>query len=84
MTLTAGTAPNSPQPGTIGGANALIIPQFALAGGWSTQIALVNTTNATIVGRVDFLDTDGNPMPLKLNGETRTKRCTPFSPFSIP
>lgn len=71
-TLTAGSTPNSPTAGTIGGATALIIPQFAIAGGWATQIALVNNTNATIVGRIDILDASGNPLATGLNGETRS------------
>ena len=71
-TLTVGATPNSPAPGTVGGSNALIIPQFAIAGGWATQIALTNNTNATLVGRIDVFDTSGKPMPVKLNGETRS------------
>ena len=51
---------------------AVIIPQFAIAGGWATQIALVNNTNATLVGHIDVFDTNGHPMPVKLNGETRS------------
>lgn len=72
MTLTAGSTPNTPQAGSVGGSSALIIPQFAIAGGWATQIALINNTNATIVGRIDVFDTAGNPLPASLNGETRS------------
>jgi len=57
---------------TVGGTTAVIIPQFAIAGGWATQIALVNNTNATLVGHIDVFDTNGRPMPVKLNGETRS------------
>jgi hypothetical protein len=71
-TLVAGTTPDTPQPGTIGSALALIVPQFAISGGWATQIALVNNAGSTIVGRVDFFDIDGNPMPVPLNGDTRS------------
>src|SRR2546425_2068511 len=71
-TLTGGATPNSPASGTVGGTTAVIIPQFAIAGGWATEIALVNNTNATLVGRIDLFDTSGNPLPLKLNGETRS------------
>jgi hypothetical protein len=72
ITLTSGATENSPLAGTVGSSTAVIIPQFALAGGWSTQIALVNNTNATIVGRIDVFDTAGHPLPVKLNGETRS------------
>jgi hypothetical protein len=71
-TLTAGVSPNSPAVGTVGGTTALIIPQFALAGGWATEVALVNNSNATLVGRIDVFDTTGAPMPVDLNGETRS------------
>jgi hypothetical protein len=71
-TLAAGTLPNTPDAGTVGGSNALIIPQFAMAGGWATQIALVNNTTSTLVGRIDVFDTEGNPMGVNLNGETRS------------
>jgi hypothetical protein len=72
QTLTAGATPNTPQAGTVGGVNALIIPQFAIAGGWATQIALINNTTSTLSGRIDLFDTAGNPMGVNLNGETRS------------
>jgi hypothetical protein len=55
-----------------GAQGAVVIPQFAIAGGWATQIALVNNTNSAIAGRVDVFDSAGNPLPVKLNGETRS------------
>ena len=79
ITLTAGSIPNGPSAGTIGGSTALIVPQFALAGGWATHIVLINNTNATLVGRIDVFDVSGNPMAVKLNGETRST-----FPYSIP
>jgi hypothetical protein len=72
MTLAAGSTPNSPLAGTIGGLTAILIPQFALSGGWSTQLVLVNNTGATITGRIDVLDATGKPMPVKLNGLTQS------------
>jgi phosphodiesterase/alkaline phosphatase D-like protein len=72
ITLTAGSTANTPQAGSVGGSTALIIPQFAIAGGWATQIALVNNTISTIVGRIDVFDTAGNALAANLNGETRS------------
>ena len=72
MILTAGSTPNSPQAGTAGGPAAVVIPQFALSGGWSTQLVLVNNTGATVTGRVDVFDASGKPMPVKLNGQTQS------------
>src|SRR5262249_26821631 len=37
ITLTAGTSPNFPAAGTVGGNTAISIPQFAMSGGWATQ-----------------------------------------------
>ncbi len=72
IALAAGAAANSPAAGNAGGPTAVIVPQFAIAGGWATQIALVNNTNATVVGRIDVFDANGTPMAVKLNGETRS------------
>src|SRR5207249_8552501 len=42
ITLAAGPTANSPAAGTVGGTTAVLIPEFAIAGGWATQVALVN------------------------------------------
>lgn len=64
---------------SIGGSNAVMFSQFAMAGGWATVLGLVNTTSSTISGRIDIFDTLGNPMAVKLNGATQST----FS-YSIP
>jgi hypothetical protein len=71
-TLAAGSVANSPAAGSVGGPNAVIIPQFAMGGGWATQIAMVNSTGASVTGRIDVLDSLGNPLPVKLNGTTQS------------
>src|SRR5207253_817299 len=43
------------------GSSAIIVPQFAIAGGWATQIALVNKNSSTAQGRIDIFDNSGNP-----------------------
>jgi hypothetical protein len=58
--------------GTIGGPAALILPQFAMSGGWATQLALVNTAGTTATGRIDILDANGNPMAVRLDGLTQS------------
>jgi hypothetical protein len=70
--LTAGTAANTPLPGIAGGNSAVVVPQFAMAGGWATQIALVNSGSTTTTGRIDIFDTSGNPLGVKLNGTTQS------------
>ncbi len=67
------TSPASPpQQASIGGANAVMFPQFAISGGWATTIGLVNTTTATISGRIDIFDTNGNPMAVTLNDDRKS------------
>jgi len=73
------TAASVPQQGNIGGPNAVMFPQFAMSGGWATTLGLLNTTSTTASGRIDIFDTDGNPMPVTLNGN----RQSTFS-YSIP
>jgi len=70
--LTAGSTASSPFTGTVGGNFAVMLPQFAIGGGWATQIALVNNGNVSASGRVDIFDALGNPMPAKLNGTTQS------------
>jgi hypothetical protein len=73
------TGASVPLSGNVGGVNAAMFPQFALSGGWATTIGLVNTGTATASGRIDVFDPSGNPMPIPLNGESRST----FS-YSIP
>ena len=51
---------------------AIVLPQFAMAGGWATQVALVNNGSAVARGRIDIFDTAGNPMSVTLNGVTQS------------
>lgn len=57
----------------------LPLPQFAIGGGWATQLALVNNSSAVASGRVSIYDPSGNPMAVSLNGATQST----FS-YSIP
>jgi hypothetical protein len=43
-----------------------------MAGGWATQVALVNSGTSTITGRIDVFDVNGNPLGVKLNGATQS------------
>jgi hypothetical protein len=70
--LTGGSIANTPLSGTIGGNVAVIVPQFAMGGGWATQIAIINNSANTMSGRIDVFDTSGNPMTVKLNGATQS------------
>jgi hypothetical protein len=59
--------------------SSFVLPQFAMGGGWATQVALVNNTGSPISGVVRVYDTSGNPLAVTLNGSTQTS----FS-YSIP
>jgi hypothetical protein len=71
-TFVDGSSASTPLAGTVGGLTALISPQFAMSGGWATQIALLNNNVSTITGRVDVFDTNGNPMAVNLNGAVQS------------
>jgi hypothetical protein len=51
---------------------ATVLPQFAMAGGWATQIALVNKSHDTAQGTIGILDNTGNPMTVTMNGVTQS------------
>jgi len=46
----------------------IVLPQFAMSGGWATQFALVNNSSGQVNGRIDIFDNSGNPMSVTLNG----------------
>jgi hypothetical protein len=55
------------------------LPQFAIGGGWATQIALVNNTGSVNSGRIDLFDSTGSPLAVTLNGITQSSFA-----YSIP
>ena len=71
-TLVGTSAPNAPLAGSIGGASAIILPQFAMGGGWATQLALVNSGATAIAGRIDIFNPNGDPLAVQLNGNTQS------------
>jgi hypothetical protein len=52
----------------VGGAGAVLLPQFAAGGGWVTEVVLSNTTSSPMTVRVDLFKQDGTPLTTKLNG----------------
>ena len=76
--LVTGTASSTSVParsianGSVGGAAAIFIPQFAMSGGWATQFALINNSTATAKGRIDIFDQSGSPRPVTLNSVTQS------------
>lgn len=61
--------------------SSIILPQFAMGGGWASEIALVNSgTAVSVAGRVDIFDTSGNPMRVQLNNATQSTFRYSISP----
>jgi sugar lactone lactonase YvrE len=70
--LNGSAVPDTPKAGAVGGTGSVIFPQFAYGGGWATQIGLVNAGATMATGRVDFFNSDGAPVALKLNGSLKS------------
>ena len=55
----------------VGGPGALVLPHFAVGGGWNTQITVTNNSiSQPQLFRVDLFDKEGNPLSIGLNGQT--------------
>jgi hypothetical protein len=54
------------------GNTTVVIPQFAIGGGWTTEIALFNNGTSAASGEVSIFDTNGNPMAVPLNNSSQS------------
>ncbi len=52
----------------VGGAGAILLPQFAAGGGWATEVVLANPGTSSVTARVDLFKADGTPLTTTLNG----------------
>jgi len=76
-------SPGGPVPSisaNVGGAGAVLLPQFAAGGGWASQIVLVNTESTTLTARVDLFKADGTPLSTNLNGQVGSS----FTNLTVP
>lgn len=64
----------------VGGANAVILPQFVTGGGWATQIVIANTGTSPLTVRVDLFDSNGGPLVATLNEQ----KASSFVNLTIP
>ncbi len=64
----------------VGGAGAVLLPQFVAGGGWATEIVIANTGTATLTVRLDLFKQDGTDLTTSLNGTTGHS----FTSLSIP
>lgn len=62
--------PVPPRSNGVGGNNAVILPQFAVGGGWSTELVIVNPGTTDLFVRLDLFGPDGSPLNVTLNGLT--------------
>jgi hypothetical protein len=70
--LSAAVSVPTVSPG-VGGPGAVILPDFAEDGGWSTQFSIANPGTSTMTARLDVFDSNGKPLQITLNG---TKQST--------
>lgn len=54
-----------------------VVPHFAAGGDWSTQLLLVNATNAPLTGTIEFRDDDGNLLSVALAEQVGTAYSVP-------
>jgi hypothetical protein len=64
----------------VGGAGAVLLPQFAVGGGWATEIVLINNGTTPITVRVDLFSANGTPLSTTLNNQTGSS----FTNLTIP
>lgn len=64
----------------IGGAGALLLPQFATGGGWATEIDIVNTGTTSLIVCIDLFKPDGSALTATLNRQTASS----FTNLTIP
>ncbi len=64
----------------VGGPDAVILPQFAVGGGWASEIVIVNTSTAPVTVRVDLFDGSGLPLVATLNGQSSSS----FTGLTVP
>ena len=57
----------------------VFFPRFADGGGWTTQLVLLNPTDTTIGGTVEFFEPDGDPSSLMVEDQIGSS-----FPYSIP
>jgi len=53
-----------------------LFPHYADGGGWTTQVVLVNTTDSTISGSVEFLGTGGTTSPYSIAARSSQRVVT--------
>jgi hypothetical protein len=50
----------------------IVFPHFVDGGGWTTEVALVNSTDSTLAGTIQFVDQSGNTATVTIDGQTHS------------
>jgi hypothetical protein len=64
----------------VGGAGAILLPQFATGGGWATEVVIANTASSSVTVRLDLFKPDGTALTATLNGDSASS----FTNLTIP
>jgi len=67
----------------VGGAGAIILPHFAVGGGWATEIVIANAGDSEVTVRVDLFKQDGTPLEVTLDDETGSSFTRTISPHGV-
>ncbi len=65
---------------SIGGPNAVILPQFATGGGWASEIIIENSGTSDLTVRVDLFNQTGGALVANLNNQSASS----FTNITIP
>lgn len=65
----------------VGGAGAVLLPQFAAGGGWATELVIVNSGTSDMSVRVDLFKQDGTLLSTAMNNQPS---ASSFSSIVIP
>lgn len=76
------TLPVSDLSASIPVGQSIIFPHFADGGGWTTQVALVNVTDSTVTGTVQFLTSSGSVATVGIDGQSTDSFSYSIAPRS--
>jgi len=67
----------------VGGPGAVILPDFAEDGGWSTEFSIANPGTSVLIARLDVFDSNGKPLQITLNGKKQSSFNVTVNPSGI-
>src|SRR5262249_40211912 len=58
-----------PERNGVGGPGAIVLPIFAQFDGFYSRLVLIDPSESAVSGRVDIFNSNGDPLPMDLNGQ---------------